>query len=210
MTSQSNGQDYVSDIAFTPSVKEQQEKRGSRKGYQKMEERGGWRDTIDDGLREFIAARQSFYLGTVNSNGYPYIQHRGGNLGFLKVLDEKRLAFADFAGNKQYISLGNLNDNPKAFIFLMDYKNQRRVKIWGQAKYIDDDQDLLDSLIDPEYDARPERAIVFTIEAWDPNCPQHIPQMWTEAEIAPVVNAMNARIEELELELANLRAERDS
>lgn len=195
----------ATEIAFTPSVKAEQEKRGSRRGYQKMEERGGWRDRVDDGLREFIAARESFYLGTVNAAGYPYIQHRGGKAGFLKVLDERRLAFADFAGNKQYITLGNLMDNPKAFIFLMDYRNKRRVKIWGTAEYIEDDEALLNELIDADYDARPERAIVFNIEAWDPNCPQHIPQMWSEAEIAPVVNAMNSRIEELEAEVAALK-----
>lgn len=197
----------VSDIAFTPSVKKEQEKRGSRAGYQKMEERGGWRDVVDDGLRDFIAARQSFYLGSVSSDGYPYIQHRGGKAGFLKVLDDRRLAFADFGGNKQYITLGNLADNAKAFIFLMDYRNKRRVKIWGHAEFIEDDDELLSSLADADYDGRPERAIVFTIDAWDSNCPQHIPQMWSEAEIAPVVNAMNARIEELEAEVAALKSQ---
>lgn len=200
-----NDPPFVSDIAFTPSVKHEQEKRGSRAGYQKMEKRGGWRDTIDDGLREFIAARESFYLGSVSSDGNPYIQHRGGKAGFLKVLDDKRLAFADFVGNKQYITLGNLTDNPKAFIFLMDYRNKRRVKIWGHAEFVEDNEDLLNSVVDPDYDGRPERAIVFTIKAWDSNCPQHIPQMWSEAEIAPVVNTMNARIEELEAELAALK-----
>ena len=200
----------ASDVAFTTSVKREQEKRGSRKGYQKMEERGGWRTIVDNDLRTFIATRESFYLGTVNADGYPYIQHRGGKAGFLKVLDENRLAFADFAGNKQYITLGNLNDNPKAFIFLMDYRNQRRIKVWGHAAYIEDDQTLMDQLIDEDYNARPERAIVFTIEAWDSNCPQHIPQMWSEAEIAPVVNAMNARIEELEAEVSALRAQSES
>ncbi len=205
MTSQDE-RPFVSDVAFTPSVKKEQEKRGSRAGYQKMEERGGWRDTVDDDLREFIAARQSFYLGSVSSDGYPYIQHRGGKAGFLKVLDNTRLAFADFGGNKQYITLGNLTDNPKAFIFLMDYRNKRRIKIWGHAAFIEDDDDLLNNLVDSDYDGRPERAIVFTIEAWDSNCPQHIPQMWSEAEIAPVVNAMNARIEELEAEVAALKS----
>lgn len=208
MTS-SNKSTFVSDIAFTPSVKNEQEKRGSRAGYKKMEERAGWRDTVDDGLRTFIAARESFYLGSVSSDGYPYIQHRGGKAGFLKILDDKRLAFADFAGNKQYITLGNLNDNPKAFIFLMDYRNQRRIKIWGHAEFIEDDEELLNSLVDVDYDGRPERAIVFTIEAWDSNCPQHIPQMWSEAEIAPVVNAMNAKIEELEAEIAALKDHAD-
>lgn len=201
---------FTSDVAFTASVKREQEKRGSRKGYQKMEERGGWRTIVDDDLRAFIISRESFYLGTVNADGYPYIQHRGGKAGFLKILDENRLAFADFAGNKQYITLGNLSDNPKAFIFLMDYRNKRRIKIWGHAAYVEDDQALMDQLIDEDYDARPERAVVFTIEAWDSNCPQHIPQMWSEAEIAPVVNAMNARIEELEAEVSALKARSES
>lgn len=201
---------FSSDVAFTTSVKKEQEKRGSRKGYQKMEERGGWRTTVDEELRAFIGTRESFYLGTVNADGYPYIQHRGGKAGFLKVLDENRLAFADFAGNKQYITLGDLNDNPKAFIFLMDYRNRRRIKIWGHASYVEDDQALMDQLIDKDYNARPERAVVFTIEAWDSNCPQHIPQMWSEVEIAPVVNAMNARIEELEAEVAALKAQPES
>ena len=195
----------VSDVAFTPSVKLEQEKRGSRSGYQKMEENGGWRNTVDEGLEAFISARESFYLGSANSDGYPYIQHRGGKAGFLKVLDENRLGFADFGGNKQYITLGNLTDNPKAFIFLMDYRNKRRVKIWGRAEYIEDDEILLSSLADSGYEGRPERAIIFTIDAWDSNCPQHITQMWSEAEIAPVVNAMNARIEELEAEVATLK-----
>jgi predicted pyridoxine 5'-phosphate oxidase superfamily flavin-nucleotide-binding protein len=201
---------FSSDIAFTKSVKQEQEKRGSRKGYQKMEDHGGWRTTVDDDLRTFIGTRESLYLGTVNADGYPYIQHRGGKAGFLKVLDENRLAFADFAGNKQYITLGNLNDNPKAFIFLMDYRNRRRIKVWGHATYVDDDQALMDQLIDKDYNARPERAVVFTIEAWDSNCPQHIPQMWSESEIAPVVNTMNARIEELEAEVEALRSRSQS
>lgn len=205
-----NTRTLVSDVAFTPSVKAEQEKRGSRRGYQKMEERGGWRDRVDDGLRAFIAARESFYLGTVNTEGYPYIQHRGGKAGFLKILDDRRLAFADFGGNKQYITLGNLAENPKSFIFLMDYRNRRRIKIWGHAEYVEDDDALLDALTDEDYDARPERAIIFTIEAWDANCPQHIPQMWSEAEIAPVVNAMNTRIEELESEIAALKRKTDA
>ena len=210
MNSENNDRKIVSDIAFTPSVKAEQDKRGSRAGYKKMEERGGWRNKVDEGLREFISARESFYLGTVSADGYPYIQHRGGKAGFLKIIDDRHLAFADFAGNKQYITLGNLGDNPKAFIFLMDYRNKRRVKIWGQARYIEDDEALLNSLIDPDYDARPERAIVFEIDAWDSNCPQHIPQMWSEAEIAPVVNSMNARIEELESEVAALKQQAES
>tara|TARA_R110000787_G_scaffold226512_3_gene334291 strand:+ start:52925 stop:53551 length:627 start_codon:yes stop_codon:yes gene_type:complete len=196
----------TSDIAFTPSVKAEQEKRGSRAGYRKMEARGGWRDRVTDDLAAFVAARDSFYLATSNADGQPYIQHRGGQPGFLRVLDDKRLAFADFSGNKQYISIGNVADNAKAFIFLMDYRNRRRIKVWGQVEVIEDDPALLESLTDPAYPATPERAFVFHIEAWDVNCPQHITPRWTEAEIAPVVDAMKARIEELEVENERLRA----
>ncbi len=132
-----------SDIAFSPSVKAVQARRGSRAGYAKMEQKGGFATTIDDALAEFIAEQRSFYLATANDEGQPYIQHRGGPKGFLRVLDDKTLAFADFSGNKQYITTGNLADNPKAFIFLMDYANRRRVKIWGTARAVEDDPELV-------------------------------------------------------------------
>ena len=157
---------YVSDIAFTPAVKAEQERRGSRESYARMEQRGGWHDWIDDGLRAFIAERDSFYLGTANSEGQPYIQHRGGPAGFLRVIDDKTLAFADLAGNKQYITTATLSENDKAFLFLMDYPNRRRVKIWGRARVVEDDPELLSRLTDRDYKGRPERAIVFEVEAW--------------------------------------------
>lgn len=198
---------FVSDIAFTPSVKAVQEKLGSRAGYQKMEERGGWRHSVTDDLAEFLATRDSLYLASSNAEGQPYIQHRGGPKGFLVPLDDKRLAFADFSGNRQYISIGNFEDNTKAFIFLMDYRNKRRIKIWGDVEIVEDDPELMSKLVFDAYQGKVERAFIFTIEAWDSNCPQHIIQRWSEDEVAPLVDAMKGRIEKLELENDALRAQ---
>jgi len=167
-----------------------------------MEEKGGFRDTVDEYLAGFIAARDSFYLATASADGQPYLQHRGGKKGFLKVIDDKTLAFADFKGNKQYISAGNLSENPKAYIFLMDYANRRRIKIWGEAKVVEDAPDLVKKLFDNDYQAVPERAIVFTISAWDVNCPQHIPRKFDEAEIEEILKPFQERIAELEAELS--------
>ena len=188
----------ASDVAFTPAVKAAQELRGSRKGYARMEEKGGWSDRVTPELREFLAERDSFYFGTASAEGRPYIQHRGGHPGFLAVLDERTLAFADYAGNKQYISVGNLSENDQAFLFLMDYPNQRRIKIWGSAEVVEDDVEILSRLVDSEYGAKPERAVVFRVEAWDVNCPQHIRPRYTEEEIAPVTEKLRQRIAELE------------
>jgi len=196
---------FVSDVAFTEQVKAEQEKRGSRAGYARRAEKRDWSDRITDDLAAYLAERDSFYLATANAGGQPYIQHRGGKPGFLKVLDDKRLAFADFAGNKQYISIGNAAENPKAFIFAMDYRNKRRIKLWGTLSVFENDADLMGRLIDADYDAVPERAFVFTVVTWDANCPQHITQRWSEAEVAPLVEAMQARIEELEAEVAGLK-----
>ncbi len=175
---------YRSDIAFTPSVKAAQEARGSRAGYEKAMARHDWDDQVTPALEAFIAERDSFYLGTASKDGQPYIQHRGGPKGFLKVLDAHRLAFADYRGNRQYISVGNLGENDKAFIFLMDYPNRRRVKIWGRAEYVEGDDSALKAVVDSDYDALPERAIVFHIEAWDSNCPQHITPRFTVDELS--------------------------
>lgn len=192
----------ISDIAFTPAVKRVQELKGSRTGYAKMEAKGGWRNTVTGDLAGFIGERDSFYLGTASADGQPYIQHRGGKPGFLKVLDEKTLAFADFKGNRQYISAGNLTENDKAYIFLMDYPNRRRIKIWGRARIVDDDPALLSRLDDPDYSGAPEQAVVFDIAAWDVNCPQHITPRFTEEVIARVVAPLQERIVELETQLA--------
>ena len=129
----------VSDVAFTPSVKSIQERLGSRKGYAAMDSRGGWSNVVNDDLREFLSKQDTFFLGTATADGQPYIQHRGGAPGFLKVLDDRTLGFADFSGNKQYISMGNLSENPKAFIFLIDFANRRRFKLWGRAEVKEND-----------------------------------------------------------------------
>ena len=198
-----------SDIAFTPSVKAAQQQRGSREVYAKVEQRGGWKKEVTAELRDFIAQRDSFYLGTASADGQPYIQHRGGPKGFLRVLDDNTLAFADFVGNAQYISVGNLDENNKAFIFLMDYTNRRRIKIWGTAKYVEDDQQLFTSLADDAYGGRIERAIVFHIHAWDINCPQHIKPRFTEEDLAPMIEEYQRRVGELEAEVQRLRGSRD-
>ena len=192
----------ISDIAFTPAVKAIQSQRGSRQGYARMEEKGGWADVVTADLAAFIAERDSFYLATTSGDGQPYAQHRGGETGFLKVLDEKRLAFADFRGNRQYITAGNLSENPRAFIFLMDYANRRRIKIWGRAEVVDDDPALLAGLVDADYGAVPEQAIVFTVDAWDVNCPQHITPRFSQRELDAQLAPLQHRIAELEAELA--------
>jgi len=196
-----------SDVAFTPAVKAAQERLGSRAGYAKMEAKGGWQTTVTPELAAFLAERDSAFLATASTEGQPYIQHRGGPRGFIKVLDPRTLAFADFAGNRQYISLGNLSENDRAHLFLIDYVNRRRVKIWGRARMVETDPELVASLHDPAYKARPERAIVFTIEAWDVNCPQHIPRKFDQDEVAGTVAHLRDRIAALEAELATLRGE---
>lgn len=196
----------ISDIAFTPSVKAVQERLGSRGTYARVEERGGWADTVSDDLAAFIAERDSFYLATATADGQPYIQHRGGPKGFLKVLDGHTLAFADFSGNRQYVSMGNLAENDKAYIFLMDYPNRRRVKIWGRAEVVEDDPELMSRLADPSYKGLPERVFLFHVTAWDINCPQHIQPRFTAEEVAPDIEALRARISELEAEVERLRS----
>lgn len=196
---------YPSDIAFTPSVKSAQQQRGSREAYSRMEQRRGWQTQVTDELRAFLSERDSFYFGTATPTGQPYIQHRGGPKGFLKVLDDQTLAFADFAGNQQYISVGNLDDNSQAILFLMDYVNRRRIKIWGAARYEEDDPQLLADLADDEYAAQVERAIVFHIHTWDVNCPQHITPRFTTEELAPTITDYQRRIRELEAELQRRR-----
>lgn len=174
---------YVSNIAFTNSVKAIQTTHGSRISYAKVE-KDWWPDHITAELAGFIAERDSFYMATVNSDGYPYIQHRGGAKGFLKVIDEHTLGFADFRGNRQYISYGNLEDNNKVFLFLMDYPNRTRIKIWGTAKVIEDDQQLIDKLLMPDYNGKAERVFIIKVETWDKNCPQHIIPRYTVDEIS--------------------------
>lgn len=193
---------YPSDVAFTPAVKAIQTAKGSRSAYAKVEENYGWDTKVEAELQAFLADLDMFYLGTSNAQGQPYIQYRGGAPGFLKVLDEKTLGFADFGGNKQYISWGNLSENPKAFIFLIDYVNRRRIKLWGTAKVVEDDTELLQQLRDPEYPGRVERAIVFSIHAWDINCPQHIHRRFPEKVVGPVIEQLQQRIQDLQTRLA--------
>ena len=195
----------VSDIAFTPTVKNAQSIRGSRTNYERMEQRVGWQSKVTPELASFIGERDSLYFGTASSEGQPYIQHRGGPKGFLKVIDESTLGFADFSGNAQYISVGNLDENKKAFIFLMDYPNQRRIKVWGSAEVVEDDEAGLQTLTDDTYRGKPQRLIIFRVEAWDSNCPQHIVPRWTENEIALASKKLRERIEMLELENKRLR-----
>jgi predicted pyridoxine 5'-phosphate oxidase superfamily flavin-nucleotide-binding protein len=198
---------YASDVAFTPSVKEIQTRKGSREGYARAEQHG-WRTEVDEKLGAFLADANSFYFATASADGQPYIQHRGGPKGFLKVLDKQTLAFADYAGNQQFITQGNLSDNAKAYIFIMDYAHRRRVKIWGEARVIEDDEALTESLMPKGYRARSEQVILFKIAAWDTNCPQHIPQKFDAADVSAALASRDARIAELEAEVAALKEEK--
>ena len=196
---------YPSDIAFTPTVKAIQERKGSRASYARMEAGSGWSTTITPDLADFIAAQTSVFLGTASVDGQPYIQHRGGPPGFLRVLDERTVGFADYRGNRQYISQGNLADNPKAFLFLIDYAHRQRIKIWGEARVVEDDPQLVQSLMPEGYKARPEQAFLLAVSAWDANCPQHIPQRLEAEDVRAALAARAARIAELEQEVASLR-----
>jgi len=194
-----------SDVAFTPSVKAVQENRGSRAHFAKIEATGGWRTAITPDLADFLTEARSFYLATASTDGQPYVQHRGGPPGFLRALDEHTLGFADFKGNRQYITTGNLAENAKAFIFVMDYARRRRVKLWGRARVLAGDDGLLAQLWPEGYQARVEQVILFAVAAWDTNCPQHIPQMFHAEDVAHTLQQFQARIRELEAEVAALK-----
>lgn len=195
-----------SDIAFTPTVKALQTVRGSRHSYARIEQRGGFRTTITEDLTDFLTRIDTAYLATATGDGQPYAQHRGGPPGFIRVLDERTLGFADFTGNRQYLTTGNLSENDKAFLFLMDYANRRRIKLWGRARVFADDQALIDRLMPASYSARPEQAILFTVAAWDVNCPRHIPRKLDVTEVANAVAKFEAHVASLEAENAALRA----
>ena len=197
--------DRIADIAFTPAVKARQEALGSRKALETQLSQQDWQNTVSEDLARFLAARRSFYIASVSETGHPYIQHRGGPPGFLKVLDETTLAFADFSGNRHYISLGNLDAGDRVHLFCMDYASQTRIKIWGRARVVEDDPDLLAQLSDPAYRARPERAILITIEAWDLNCHQHIPELHDVETVRLATAKLSQRIAELEAENAELK-----
>ena len=190
------------DVAFTPSVKAAQARKKSRAIYEHMQ----MGKTIDDNLAAFIHQIRSFYLGTASADGQPYIQHRGGPPGFLHVVGEHSLAFADFKGNRQFISTGNLAENPRAFIFLMDYAHRQRIKLWGTARVVEGDAALEASLMPAGYRARAEQVILFEIEAWDANCTQHIPQMFLAEDVAKAIEQRDARIASLEQQIAAYRS----
>jgi predicted pyridoxine 5'-phosphate oxidase superfamily flavin-nucleotide-binding protein len=194
-----------SDVAFTPSVKAIQTRKGSREAYGRLEAKGGFSTVITPELRQFIEAQTSVFLATATAEGQPYIQHRGGPAGFLHVIDDKTIAFADYSGNRQFITQGNLIDNPKAHLFLMDYAHRRRVKIWGTAKVVEN-AEMTASLMPKDYAAKPEQTILFTVTAWNANCPQHIPQMFGAADVAAALEQRDRRIAELEAEVARLKA----
>ena len=195
-----------SDKVFTPAAQKAQAERGSAASYARRIEEG-FPDKVTPELAAFIAEQDTVFLATATADGAPYIQHRGGPKGFIKILDKNTLAFADYSGNRQYITQGNLSENPKANIFLMDYAHRRRIKIWGEARLVDDDPALLNSLMPQGYKARPEQVILFRIAAWDTNCPQHIPQKFDAADVAAALASRDARIAELEAELAALKGE---
>ena len=196
---------YTSDVAFTPTVKSIQARKGSRRGYASMEQRGSWESRVTPDLAAFIEAQTSIFFATANTDGQPYIQHRGGPPGFLRVLDEKTIGFVDFAGNRQYITQGNLADNSKAFLFLIDYVHRQRIKIWGEARVVEGDAALMAKLMPGDYDARPEQVILFTISAWNSNCPQHIPQRFDAADVAAALARRDERIAALEAQIEQLQ-----
>lgn len=186
----------TTDVAFTPAVRSQQHRWGSRRAYAALEARGGWADEIDASLAAFIEARDSFFLATASADGQPYMQHRGGAPGLLRVIGPRTLGFADYRGNRQYISAGNLSENPRAMLFLIDYAAQQRVKVWGKARITEDPAEIA-RLLRPG-DPKAERAIILEVDAWDANCPRHIPQMVPLEEHRRVLAGYEARIAELE------------
>lgn len=200
------GRRIASDVAFTPSVKAIQSRKGSRSAYARMESQEGWATVITQELAEFVSQQTSIFLATANAQGQPYIQHRGGPPGFLQVFDEHTIGFADFNGNRQYISSGNLAENPKAHLFLIDYTTRQRIKLWGTARVIEDDEELIARLMPANYRAKSEQAMLFSVEAWDANCPQHIPQRLEAGDVAKALQRRDQQIAELEAEIRRLKA----
>jgi uncharacterized protein len=196
-------QNYQS-IAFTDSVRRAQERQGVRQQYARFSAHAPSTERLGDAERAFLAQRDTFFMASVGESGWPYVQHRGGPKGFLKVLDERTVAFADFRGNRQYVSVGNLGADDRVALILLDFVRQARLKIYARARTVerDDDPDLIERLADPAYDARVERAIVLAVEAFDWNCPQHIVPRFTESEVLEMVRPLQERVEELERRLA--------
>ena len=199
-----------SDIAFTPSVKSVQAARGPRPVHTRIEANGGFRTAIDENLAGFLEQVDTAYLATANVAGQPYAQHRGGPKGFIRIVDKHTIGFADYIGNRQYISAGNLAENAQAFLFLMDYAHRRRIKLWGRARVVEGDPDLLARLMPEGTRARADQAILFEVAAWDSNCPQHIPQKLDAADVAVAIARLEERISGLEAENIQLRSERNS
>jgi len=193
--------DEADDVMFSPAVKAEQTRLGSRSMFEGRD----FKSEITDDLRQFLAVIDTFFFATASADGRPYVQHRGGPPGFLKPIGTHMLAFADFAGNRQYITLGHLKENDRVHIFIPHFATQQRVKLWGRARVVEGDLALMERLVDPAYKARPERAVVFTLEAWDANCPQHIVPRYSEAEIAPAIDKLAQRIKELEEEVERLK-----
>lgn len=200
-----NTKTYASDVAFTDTVKAIQSRKGSRPAYARMEDGGSWEQSITADLKAEIEAQTSVFLATANADGQPYIQHRGGPAGFLRVLDEHTIAFVDFAGNRQFITQGNLAENPKAHLFLIDYAHQRRIKVWGTARVVEGDEALLRRLMPEGYRAKPEQVVLFTVAAWDVNCPQHIPQRFEASDVQAAIRSRDERIAKLEAEVEGMR-----
>ena len=203
MTSNTNPS---SDIAFSAAVKNVQERKGSRRAYARMEERGSWETRVTPDLKAFVEAQTSVFLATASADGQPYVQHRGGPAGFLRVLNEHTIGFVDFAGNKQYITSGNLSENPKAQLFLIDYATRQRIKIWGVAHVVEDNDDLAAQLMPAGYKACAEQVVLFTVTAWEANCPQHIPQRLEAGDVDAALALRDARIAILEAEVKRLAA----
>lgn len=199
-------QALANDIVFPPAVRHAQERLGSRGKGEFLEKKGRFARPLGEDVRQFIALRDSCYFGTASASGRPYIQHRGGPPGFLKLLDDRTIAFADFRGNRHYITVGNLSENDQAYLFLTDYTAKARIKLWGRARVVEDDPELLARVTVPGYDAVVERAIVFTVEAWDSNCDQHIPHLVHVDAVIEHLATAKARIEALESEVARLKA----
>jgi uncharacterized protein len=192
-------------LVFTPAAQKAQAERGSSEHYAKRVAEG-FPDTVTPELAAFIAEQDTAFLATATADGAPYVQHRGGPKGFIKVIDEHTLGFADYRGNRQYITLANLSENDRAYLFLLDPARRQRIKLWGRARVVENDPALIEKLFDKGYKAKPERAILFTIEAWDVNCSQHIVTRFTEADLEQAFAAVQTKIAELEAENARLRA----
>lgn len=190
----------ASDVAFSDSVKRVQAERGSRPAYARIERSGGFATEVDEALRAFLAEVDTAFLATASADGQPYVQHRGGPKGFVRALDDRTLAFVDFVGNRQYVSTGNLAENDRVCLLLIDYANRRRIKVWGKARVLPATDEWLARLSSPSHRGRPEQIVVISVSAWDVNCPRHIPQKLDAADVARTIERLQARIAELERE----------